>query len=86
MKDPVRHSCLPFARSAVAQASDLGLLCGLLQHRDVICAVSPEYLAYEIASGSIKVLDVDLPSTDREIGFILRRGAHPSALCGKLRL
>ncbi|RII83606.1 hypothetical protein CJO09_08470 [Neopusillimonas maritima] len=68
----------------VAQAGDLGLLRGLLYSSDAISAVSPEYLAYEIASGSVKVLNVDLPGTEREIGFILRRDAQPSALCEKL--
>lgn len=68
----------------IAQAGDLGLLRGLLENSEAISAVSPEYLAYEIKSGTIKVLSVDLPGTEREIGFILRRDAQPSALCEKL--
>src|SRR5690606_14696816 len=65
------------------QAGDLGLLRGLLQNSDLISAVSPQYLEQEIASGLIKVLDVELPGTEREIGFILRKNAQPSALCEK---
>lgn len=66
------------------QAGDLGLLRGLLQESDAISAVSPQYLADEIASGSVKVLDIELPGTERDIGFILRRDAQPSVLCEKL--
>ncbi len=66
------------------QAGDLGLLRGLLQESDAISAVSPQYLADEIASGSIEVLDIELPGTERDIGFILRRDAQPSILCEKL--
>ena len=69
---------------AAVQAGDLGLLRGLLQNSDAISAVSPQYLAHEIASGLIKVLDVELPGTERDIGFILRRSAQPSVLCEKL--
>ncbi|OVZ63927.1 hypothetical protein CDO46_09815 [Pigmentiphaga sp. NML030171] len=72
------------APHVAVQAGDLGLLRGLLQHSDVVSAVSPEYLSYEIASGAVKVLDVELPHTGREIGFILRRDAQPSLLCEKL--
>lgn len=74
---------LPLPHVAV-QAGDLGLLRGLLQHSDVVSAVSPEYLSYEIASGSVRVLDVELPRTQRNIGFLLRRDAQPSLLCEEL--
>lgn len=67
----------------VAEAGDLGLLRGLLQNSDVISAVSSEHLAYEIATGAIKVLDIDLPGTERDIAFVLRPDAQPSALCQK---
>ena len=62
------------------QAGDLGILRGLLQHSDVVSAVSPEYLAYEIASGEVRMLDVELPGTERDMGFIFRRDAQLSSL------
>lgn len=72
------------APHVAVQAGDLGLLRGLLSHSDMISAVSPEYLSYEIASGAVKILEVELPPTGRDIGFILRRDAQPSLLCETL--
>jgi LysR family transcriptional regulator of gallate degradation len=71
---------IPSPRIAV-QAGDLGVLRGLLMHSDMLSAVSPHHLLYEVQSGEIKVLDIDLKYSEREVGFVLRRDAQPSALC-----
>ena len=50
-------------------------------HSDMLSAVSPQHQLYEVQSGEIKVLDIDLKYSEREVGFVLRRDAQPSALC-----
>ncbi len=63
------------------QAADLGLLRGLLAQSDMLSAVSPQHLLHEIRDGLLVVLDVELPDNERDIGFVLRQDAQPSALC-----
>ena len=63
------------------QAGDLGILRGLLMHSDMLSAVSAQHLLYELRSGAIKVLNVDLKFSERDVGFVLRKDAQPSALC-----
>ncbi len=63
------------------QAGDLGILRGLLLGADFVSAVSPEHLHYELASGALVRLPIALDWSEREIGFVLRHDAQPSALC-----
>jgi LysR family transcriptional regulator of gallate degradation len=63
------------------QAGDLGILRGLLMNSDMLSAVSAQHLLYEVQSGTITVLDIDLKFSERDVGFVLRRDAQPSALC-----
>lgn len=74
------HMGLDEPRVAV-QAADLGLLRGLLTQSDMLSAVSPQHLLHEIRAGMVTVLDVKLPRSERQIGFVLRKDAQPSALC-----
>jgi len=71
---------IPSPRVAV-QAGDLGILRGLLMHSDMLSAVSAQHLQYEVQAGEIVVLDIDLKFSERDIGFVLRKDAQPSALC-----
>lgn len=63
------------------QAGDLGLLRGLLMQSDLLTAVSPEHLLHELQAGTLVVLDMDLPGSEREVGFVLRKDAQPSTPC-----
>lgn len=63
------------------QAGDLGVLRGLLLGADFVSAVSPQHLHYELLSGELVALPMTLPWSQREIGFVLRHDAQPSALC-----
>ena len=69
------------APHVAVQAGDLGVLRGLLLRADFVSAVSPQHLHYELASGSLVRLPLPLGWSEREIGFVLRRDAQPSALC-----
>ncbi len=73
MKVPAPH--------VAVQAGDLGVLRGLLLAADFVSAVSPQHLHYELESGALVRLPVPLGWSEREIGFVLRRDAQPSALC-----
>ncbi|WP_171019873.1 LysR family transcriptional regulator [Hydrogenophaga sp. 2FB] len=63
------------------QAGDLGLLRGLLMQSDMLTAVSPQHLLHELQAGTLAALDIDLPDSVREVGFVLRKDAQPSAPC-----
>ncbi|MGA1373020.1 MAG: LysR family transcriptional regulator [Pseudomonadales bacterium] len=63
------------------QCADLGLLRGLLAQSDMLSAVSPQHLQHELRDGLLALLDVELPQSEREIGFVLREDIQPSALC-----
>jgi hypothetical protein len=47
---------------------------------DLLTAVSPFHMMHELKSGQLEVLQVDLPDSEREIGFVLLKNARPSAL------
>ncbi len=68
------------APHVAVQAGDLGVLRGLLLGADFVSAVSPHHLHYELASGHLVQLPIQLPWSEREIGFVLRRDAQPSTL------
>ena len=54
------------------------MLRGLLLESDMLTAISPHQLRYEIRDGSLVVLDFPLEETRREIGITQRLGAVPS--------
>ncbi|MBJ2154770.1 LysR family transcriptional regulator [Variovorax sp. IB41] len=60
------------------ETGDLAVLRGLLLESDMLTAISPHQLRYEIRDGSLVVLDFPLDETRREIGLTQRQGAFPS--------
>ncbi|CAN5387704.1 LysR family transcriptional regulator [soil metagenome] len=60
------------------ETGDLAILRGLLQQSDMVTAISPGQLHYEIESGTLVELDFDLGGTSRYIGITMRAGAAPS--------
>lgn len=72
------------APHVAVQAGDLGILRGLLVNSDMVSAVSPQHLSYEIEAGAIRVLDIDLRLSERDIGIVQHRDSRPSVLCGLL--
>lgn len=60
------------------ETGDLAVLRGLLLESDMLTALSPHQLRYEIRDGSLVVLDFPLEETRREIGLTQRLGAFPS--------
>ncbi|HYG88545.1 MAG TPA: LysR family transcriptional regulator [Azospirillum sp.] len=64
------------------ETGDLAVLRGLLMNSDMLTAISPHQLHYEIASGDLVEMRVDLGKTVRQIGITLREGAmlSPAAL------
>ena len=60
------------------ETGDLAVLRGLLLESDMLTAISPHQLRYEIRDGSLVVLDFPLEETRREIGLTQRLGAFPS--------
>jgi len=73
----------------VVETGDLAILRGLLLHSDMITAISPQQMRYELDNGSLVRLNYRLQYTHRDIGIITRRGnmASPVAelLCGYIR-
>ncbi len=57
------------------ETGDLAVLRGLLKHSDMVTAISPHQLLYEIASGEFVQLPIDLAKTVRQIGITKRAGA-----------
>jgi LysR family transcriptional regulator of gallate degradation len=57
------------------ETGDLAVLRGLLKHSDMLTAISPHQLLYEIASGDFVELPIDLRKTVRQIGITARAGA-----------
>src|SRR5437667_67668 len=49
----------------VVETSDLAVLRGVLLNTDLLTAISPRQLSYELAGGSLQVLPVPLPDTRR---------------------
>lgn len=64
----------------LVETGDLALLRGLLLQTDLITAISPQQLRYEIDNGSLVALDFALDFTQREIGFTFRRNSVPSPI------
>jgi LysR family transcriptional regulator of gallate degradation len=64
------------------ETGDLAMLRQLLNSSDMLTAISPHQLMFEIANGSLTELPVPMGSTTRKIGFTLRQGSalSPSAL------
>jgi LysR family transcriptional regulator of gallate degradation len=60
------------------ETSDLAILRGLLLNSDMATAISAQQLHYEIASGALKALEIDLPNTNRMIGITQRLESHAS--------
>jgi len=73
----------------LVETGDLALLRGLLLHTDLITAISPQQLKYEIDNGSLAALDFALDFTRREIGFTFRCNSVPSPIarlmCDEIR-
>ena len=60
------------------ETGDLAVLRGLLLESDMLTAISPHQLRYEIRDGSLVVLDFPLVATRRQIGLTQRQGAFAS--------
>ncbi|SFL86602.1 LysR family transcriptional regulator [Variovorax sp. OV329] len=60
------------------ETGDLAVLRGLLLESDMLTAISPHQLRYEIRDGSLVVLDFALDATRRQIGLSQRQGAFAS--------
>ncbi|MGJ7491843.1 LysR substrate-binding domain-containing protein [Variovorax sp. ZT4R33] len=60
------------------ETGDLAVLRGLLLESDMVTAISPHQLRYEIRDGRLVVLDFPLDRTRRRIGLTQRLGALPS--------
>jgi LysR family transcriptional regulator of gallate degradation len=60
------------------ETGDLAILRGLLLESDMITAISPHQLHYEIHDGSLAVINFSLDLVQREIGITQRQGAFPS--------
>lgn len=73
----------------VVETGDLAVLRGLLQSSDMLTALSPHQLHYEIAAGELVELAIPLGTTVRRIGLTIRRGALLSpaaeAVLGEIR-
>jgi LysR family transcriptional regulator of gallate degradation len=60
------------------ETGDLAVLRGLLLESDMLTAISPHQLRYEIRDGTLAILGFALEQTQREIGLTQRLGALPS--------
>jgi LysR family transcriptional regulator of gallate degradation len=60
------------------ETSDLAVLRGVLLESDLITAISPRQLHYELRQGMVARLALALPETSREIGITRRKGDQPS--------
>jgi LysR family transcriptional regulator of gallate degradation len=63
----------------VVETGDLAILRGLLLATDMLTAISAHQLRYEIANGSLMVLNFPLDGTRRQIGIAQRLGAFASS-------
>ena len=72
------------------ETADLAVIRGLLLKTDMLAALSAQQLYYEIESGALTVLDIELHNTKRDIGLIVRAEGTPSpaarALIDSIRL
>lgn len=60
------------------ETGDLALLRGLLLSSDMLTVLSPHQLHYEIETGQLAVLQLQMPGLERQIGVTTREGAHLS--------
>jgi LysR family transcriptional regulator of gallate degradation len=63
---------------AAAETTDLAIIRGLLLNSDMITAISPRMLHYEIHAGQLTVLKLDLTNTTKVIGITSRVDSQPS--------
>ncbi|MFO1310713.1 MAG: LysR family transcriptional regulator [Burkholderiales bacterium] len=56
----------------VVETSDLAVLRGVLCNSDLLTAISPRQLSYELAQGLLRVLPIPLPDSSRVIGITRR--------------
>ncbi|MFO1302212.1 MAG: LysR family transcriptional regulator [Burkholderiales bacterium] len=56
----------------VVETSDLAVLRGVLRNSDLVTAISPRQLHYELAEGLLRLLPIPLPDTRRVIGITRR--------------
>lgn len=61
------------------ETGDLAMLRQLLNSSDMLTAISPHQLMFEIADGSLTELPVQIGATTRQIGFTLRQGSALSS-------
>ena len=61
------------------ETSDLAILRQLLKSTDMLTAISPHQLMFEIADGSLTELPAQIGKTVRQIGFTLRQGGALSS-------
>jgi LysR family transcriptional regulator, regulator for genes of the gallate degradation pathway len=64
--------------NAVVETSDLAVLRGVLLNTDLLTAISPRELSYELGSGLLALLPVPLRDTRRVIGITRRTDSLPS--------
>jgi LysR family transcriptional regulator of gallate degradation len=62
----------------LVETGDLALLRGLLLQTDIITAISPQQLQYEIENGSLAAIDFKLQIPARDIGITFRKSSNPS--------
>ncbi|AJK50177.1 LysR family transcriptional regulator [Burkholderia plantarii] len=60
------------------ETADLAVIRGLLLATDMLAVQSAQQLHYECRSGELKILDIALKGTRRDIGLIMRAGGTPS--------
>lgn len=60
------------------ETSDLAVLRGVLLESDMLTAISPRQLHYELDAKLLVALPVPLPETKRQIGITQRADSHPS--------
>jgi LysR family transcriptional regulator of gallate degradation len=64
--------------SVVVETSDLAVLRGVLLNSELLTAISPRQLSFELAAGLLALLPVPLPDTRRVIGITRRADSIPS--------
>jgi len=73
-----RHAGLELPAPSV-ETGDLAMLRQLLNSSNMLTAISPHQLMFEIADGSLTELPVQIGATTRQIGFTLRQGSALSS-------
>lgn len=68
------------APEPVVETGDMAIIRGLLMRSDMLAIVSEHQLEYEIASGELRRMDLQLEDTQRSLGLIYRtNGLHSPA-------